>query len=126
MANTPNLDLTFIDAAQSQKHITMNEALIDLDTMVQATALDKDLAAPPGSPSEGDTYIVAVGGTGAWAGKDNNLTTYYNGGWRFYVPKVGRSTFVVDEGLQYLFLTSWIALPDLVALEARVTALENP
>ena len=29
----------------------------------QNSVLDKDLATPPGSPSEGDRYIVATGGT---------------------------------------------------------------
>ena len=56
---TPNLGLPYIMAAQSQKHVTHNEALRALDAIVQLSVLDRDLAAPPGSPANGDRYIAA-------------------------------------------------------------------
>ena len=31
------------------------------------------LTTPPGGPSNGDTYVVGVGASGAWNGKDNNI-----------------------------------------------------
>ena len=50
---TPNLGLPYIMAAQSQKHVTHNEAIRALDAVVQLSVLDRDLSAPPGSPVEG-------------------------------------------------------------------------
>ena len=37
MADTPNLVLPYIAANQSQKHVTVNEALRRLDALVQVT-----------------------------------------------------------------------------------------
>ena len=40
---TPHLGLPLIAASQAQKHVTHNEALGLLDTLVQLACLDKDL-----------------------------------------------------------------------------------
>lgn len=89
MANTTNLGLPLMSAAQSQKHITHNDALLRLDAIVQLSAISAALTAPPGSPTAGDTYIIGSGATGAWAGKDLNVTYYSSGAWVFVVPREG-------------------------------------
>lgn len=53
------LRIPYLAASQAQKHVTHNEALTLLDTLVQASVIDKDLTTPPISPAEGDCYIVA-------------------------------------------------------------------
>ena len=65
---TTLLLLPYILAAQSQKHVTHNDALRILDGLVQLSVLDRDLTAPPGSPADGDRFLVASGATGDWAG----------------------------------------------------------
>ena len=65
MDTSPNLQLAFLMAAQSQKHVTYNEAMRALDALVQQSVLDKDLATPPSSPADGVRYIVAASPTGA-------------------------------------------------------------
>ena len=67
MDETPLLKLPYILAAQSQKHVTHNEALRVLDALVQLAVLDKDLATPPGSPAAGARYIIGAAPTGAWS-----------------------------------------------------------
>ena len=62
---TTHLLLPYILAAQAQKHVTHNEALRLLDGLVQLSVLDRDLTAPPGSPTDGDRYIVGSGATAA-------------------------------------------------------------
>jgi len=107
---TPNLNLPYILASQSQKHVTHNEALVALDTLTQVSILDRNLSTPPGSPSEGDTYIVGSTATGDWSGEENSITTYYDSVWRFYTPKEGWLVYVVDEGVHLKFDgTSWVA-----------------
>ena len=98
MTDTANLGLPCIDAAQAQKHVTHNEALRLLDTLVQLAVLDRDLTAPPGSPSEGQRWIVKAGATGAWAGYDADVAAWQDGGWQFSTPKMGWIAYVVDEG----------------------------
>ena len=81
MTDTANLALPYIDAAQAQKHVTHNEALRMLDTLVQLAVLDRDLNAPPGSPAEGQRWIVKASPspTGAWAGHGNQVAAWQDG-----------------------------------------------
>ena len=68
MTETTHLGLPYLAAAQAQKHVTHNEALTRLDAVVQLAVIDTTLTAPPGSPGEGDRYIVAAGATGGGQG----------------------------------------------------------
>jgi hypothetical protein len=89
--------LPLLAAAQAQKHVTHNEALLELDALLSTVILDRDLSSPPGSPSAGDTYLVKATGTGAWAGEDGKLAYAIDGGWRFYAPFEGLTAYVADE-----------------------------
>lgn len=97
MSNSANLGLPFIEAAQAQKHVTHNEALKALDTVVQLAVLDRDFTAAPGSPANGDRYIVAAGATGSWSGKDGEIAAFQDGAWVFYAPREGWLAWVADE-----------------------------
>ena len=72
-----------------QKHVTHNEALRLLDGLVQLSVLDRDLAAPPASPADGDRYIVASDATGDWAGWDLNVALWTDGAWLRLPPRTG-------------------------------------
>lgn len=112
MDETSNLKLPYILAAQSQKHVTHNEALRALDVIVQLAVLDKDLATAPGSPVEGSRYIVAAGATGVWSGHAGQVAAFQDGAWAFYAPVAGWLAWVDDESLSYLFSGGgWIAAP---------------
>ena len=65
--------------------------------MVQLSVLDRDLTTPPGSPIDGDRYIVASGATGLWAGWDLNVTTWVDGVWMRLVPRPGWLVWIADE-----------------------------
>lgn len=60
---------------------------------------DRNLTAPPGSPANGDTYIVAASPTGAWAGKAGQVAVYDSAAlaWVFGVPRTGWVCFIEDE-----------------------------
>ncbi|HVY20483.1 MAG TPA: DUF2793 domain-containing protein [Bauldia sp.] len=90
---TNNLALPYIAAAQAQKHVTHNEALRKLDTLVQLAVLDSMLTTPPGSPAEGDRYIVAASATGDWADHDAEVATWVDGLWEFAMPGEGWLAF---------------------------------
>ena len=100
---TTNLLLPYILAAQAQKHVTHNEALRLLDGLVQLSVLDRDLAAPPASPADGDRYIVANGGTGDWTGWDLNVALFTDGTWLRLPPRAGWCAWVEDEGLLLVY-----------------------
>lgn len=96
--DTPNLTLPYLAASQAQKHVTVNESLRRLDAIVMLSLKDRDLAAPPASPAEGDRYLVAASPTGAWAGKAGAIAAFQDGAWVFLVARPGWIAFVEDEG----------------------------
>ena len=103
---TTHLNLPELTASQSQKHVTHNEALFYLDTIVQLAVADKDLTAPPGSPTTGDRYIVGTSATGDWASKDDQIATYDGDGWVFMAPNDGWFCWVEDEAKAYRYTSS--------------------
>jgi hypothetical protein len=109
--DTPNLRLPYISAAQSQKHVTHNEAIRALDAVVQLAVLDRDLAAPPVSPAEGDRYIVAASPTGDWDGQAGNVAAFQDGAWAFFTPNEGWIAWIADEDVAVVWSNSnWTAL----------------
>jgi hypothetical protein len=77
----------------------------------QESVLDKDLTVPPSSPTLGDRYIVAVGGTGAWNGHNNNIAEWNGSLWVFAVPDEGSACWIEDEDINYEWNgTTWIKL----------------
>jgi hypothetical protein len=103
---TPRLALPFLVAAQAQKHVTHNEALIKLDALGDLYLTSMALTAPPASPADGDAYLVAAGATGAWAGKDGQIAYLIDGGWRFYAPFKGLTAFNAADGKRYFYTGS--------------------
>ncbi len=101
---TPHLGLPLIAAGQAQKHVTHNEALAQLDALVQLACLDKDLAAPPANPAEGDRYLVLANApTGAWTGLAGQVVRFTDGVWVGTVPTAGWRAYLVDEKALYAF-----------------------
>jgi hypothetical protein len=112
MSDTPNLGLTYLEAAQAQKHVTVNEALRRLDALVQIAVLDRNLAAPPAAPADGARYIVAASPTGAWSGHAGEIAAFQDGAWAFLEPQSGWIAYIADE--QRLLVrgaTAWGDLP---------------
>lgn len=109
---SPKLSIAELSASQSQKEVTVNTGVIrTVDALCQGTVKDKDLATPPGSPADGDTYIVAGSPTGAWVGHATHIAYYRSSAWAFHVPAEGWLFYVQDENLFYVFNGSaWVDL----------------
>ena len=109
MTDTPNIGLPYIDTGQSQKEVTHNEALNRLDVLVQGSVINVTTTAPPGSPTDGQAWIVAAGATGAWAGKEKQIAAWF-GGWKFLVPKEGWKVHNLGDDQTWAFDgTNWAA-----------------
>lgn len=100
---TPLLGLPYLDAAQAQKHVIHNEALRMLDAVVQLAVADRNLAAPPAEPANGDRYIVAAGASGGWAGRVGQVAAWQDDAWTFFAPMPGWLAWVADESV----LVAW-------------------
>lgn len=99
MTDTPRLNLPLLLAAQAQKHVTVNEALMRLDGAVNLVLQSATLATPPSAPGEGMAWAVPLGAVDAWAGKGGQVALSVNGGWVFMTPKAGWRAFVTDAGV---------------------------
>jgi hypothetical protein len=67
-----------------------------IDALFMCSVINRTTTAPPGSPANGDAYIVATGGTGAWATHDKSIAIWTtdnpvtpSGLWEFYAPTAG-------------------------------------
>ena len=109
MATTSHLGITLIEQSQAQKEITANAAFATIDAVLNTGALDKDLSTPPGSPSEGDVYIVSGSATDAWLSHENDVAYYLNGAWEFISPREGMLLWLNDEDALYVWdATAWV------------------
>jgi hypothetical protein len=112
----PKLGL-MIDALTGDQHdIAFRKLLRAIDQLSFLNVKSTVIAAPPGSPANGDAYIVAAGGSGAWASHDLSVAVWTtdnpvtpSGLWEFYVPNKGwlaysqaASAFFVWNG------TAWV------------------
>lgn len=126
MSNSPRIGLPFLDAAQAQKHVTMNESLARLDVVGSGRAETMALALPPSNPGEGDAHIVPVGGGGAWSGEDGKLAVFLNGGWEFITPWAGWRLWVASEsGFAVHDGTNWRLIGQPVSQGGAMTALRH-
>ena len=100
ISDTTRLQLPLLAAAQAQKHVTHNEAILRLDGLVQMTAKSATTSAQLASPADGDLYILPAGKTGTdWGGYSNYAVAhYYDGVWHQYHPNAGWVSFVQDTG----------------------------
>lgn len=113
MTTEAKTGLTYWPAGALQPDLLFNALLLLFGAVGgQALALDKDLSAPPGSPADGDTYIVAGSATGDWTGHDADIAYWDDvaGVWNFFTPLEGWTFDVADEDIPYRFSGSaWAA-----------------
>lgn len=102
MATSPRLALAYLVASQAQKEVTHNEAINDLDCLVQLSVISNVLTTPPASPTDGDCYIVGALATGAWSGHDGHVAVYFSG-WRFKTPKAGWIAYLQNLSKFYVY-----------------------
>lgn len=102
MSDTPLLGLPLLSAAQAQKHVTHNEALLLLDAIIHLSVVSRAVAGPPAA-EDGARYLVAASPTGAWAGQPGKVALLQGGGWVFITPRRGWRLWVEDEARLILF-----------------------
>jgi hypothetical protein len=94
-----------------------NTLLRMLQTLVQPNVINVGVTTPPGSPANGDTYIVGSGASGLWSGQGTSIAYWStdnsaapSGEWEFYSPKVGWVVGNQTNGTLYIFYGGvWVA-----------------
>lgn len=95
MTTSPRLSIPLLDNAQAGKVEQANRAFRHIEAMLAANPLDRDLNAPPGSPTDGDCYIIGSSPSG-W-GPAGHLAYYRNGEWQYQAPTSGLVAHIGDE-----------------------------
>lgn len=130
---TPIFSIPEIASGQTNKYITHNNALRYLEAM-SFRVLSRTNGGPPGSPADGDSYIVDSA-TGAWSGFSvNDLVFNNNGTWTGITPVEGITLWVNNENTKITYDgSSWVnTQPYVVALtydgkpSAGQTVLRHP
>ena len=85
---TPRTALPEIAESQASKYVTHNDALRILDALAQPV-VQSSINTPPGSPTNGQCWIVTATATGAWAGQETKIAQYYGSAWYFITPSNG-------------------------------------
>jgi Protein of unknown function (DUF2793) len=112
MVDTPQMGITLLEVAQAQKEVTVNEAFMRIDALLNAGAISKTISTPPSVPAHGDVYIVPVNPIGVWQGKVNHIA-YFDQIWRFITPKQGQSLWVHDAlAFCYFDGATWVQVSD--------------
>ena len=112
---TPRLGLPLLMAAQAQKHVTHNEALVRLDHVTQLSLVALEATAPPAEPEEGQIWALGPAPTGDWAGEGGNLALWFDGAWQFITPGTGWQA-TLGTAIHVFDGTDWVA-PDLPVLD---------
>jgi len=87
--NSAILTLPYIQPSQAQKHVTHNEALRQLDIIVQLSVAGFDATTPPAAPATGEVHALGTSPSGVWAGHGDQLAAWVDGGWLFLTPQAG-------------------------------------
>lgn len=103
MTETTHLGLPIMAASQAQKHVTYNGALRLLDGIAHLSVLSGGDTTPPGSPSDGDRYLIGAGATGAWSSWDGSIGYFVDGAWVRLVPNAGWQCYVEDTTQALIF-----------------------
>lgn len=118
MSETPLLGLPLLEAAQAQKHVTHNEALLLLDGQVHLSVVTRTLASPPASLNDGDRYLIASGANGDWLGHDGAVALREAGAWQFSVARKGWRLWLEDEQLLLVYTgTVWRDIQAITTLQ---------
>ncbi len=114
MTDSPNIGLPLMEAAQAQKHVTHNEALVVLDAIVQIAVGNMAAIAPPSSPIAGARVIVGPSGTGAFAGQTGKIAYFVDTAWRFVAPQNGWIVWSTSDAALYIFTgAAWMKFTDI-------------
>jgi hypothetical protein len=96
MADSPKLDITYLEEGQASAEVTVNDGTNRLDALVFLSIEDRNLTAPPGGENDGEVWLVAAGGTGTFLGHDGEFGIY-SSGYTFVAPSEGWVMWVKDE-----------------------------
>nr|WP_051410161.1 DUF2793 domain-containing protein [Mesorhizobium sp. LNHC220B00] len=104
MTTSNRLGITELAETQNNRSVTVNEAIAKLEAGATCfAAISIGDTAPPGSPADGDLYVLGASPTGAWSGQGKHVAVYYNAAWFFLPPIEGALAYAQDDNAYYFY-----------------------
>lgn len=130
LTNGPNTGLVVDGDIGEPHYLELMRKWRAEDLLLQCVVISR-LSTPPGSPVDGDSYIVAASPTGAWLGHATHLARWSTklAAWEFITPKEGWDVHVIAETTRLSFLSGvWSKLSGVAGSAGRisVSAGANP
>lgn len=111
MTTSSRLGITELSETQNNRSVTVNEAIAKLEAgSALYGCVSVGDTSPPGSPAEGDQYVIGGSPTGAWSGKAKYIANFFNSAWVFIPPLPGAQAYATDEDAYYYYDGSTWAL----------------
>ena len=111
---TPRLKLATVPEGIQVVSDDWNEALVQLDAVVDLYLLGQYVNTPPSSPADGDAYLIGGAPTGAWNGYAYKIASCIDGAWRFAIPFNGLRAYVATTSAFIVYVngtwTDWNSL----------------
>lgn len=104
---------------------SFNDIAQTTDDLLMCGVINSALAAPPGSPAQGDRYLVAASPTGDWAGHAGKIAVYYGTAWYFYTPKNGWTVRCAVKGRLDYNGTAWVLVLSDAPADGKAYARKN-
>lgn len=109
----PNLGIyTGYVTAESGWTAEFNANMYKLAFFAKPAVINRTLTVAPTTPANGDSYIIAAGATGTWAGKDKSIAVWRTplSMWEYYAPSSGMQVVVLSESKMTTYLSAaWSA-----------------
>jgi hypothetical protein len=136
MTTSTKLGIPYLANQQATPEIYHNEALYMLEAMLRGVITRTN--APPGSPVDGDSYLITAVASGAWTGWENHVAIWASNAWRF-VPgfdtdgaviaigatQEGMRVYVNDENTFYVWSGAAWAAQTITAANVSFTPAGN-
>lgn len=109
MTTTPILGAAELVSGQAIPETTVNENVRRLEQGSGAFSVKNQTNTPPGSPADGDSYIVTATATGDWTGWEKSVAYYQTGtGWLRITPREGMLAWDQTANALYFYNgTAW-------------------
>ncbi len=108
---TPKINLPYILASQTMKHVSVNEAFNIIDKLINCCAKSRLVTNQPANPNDGDCYIIPNGASGIdWQNYPTGaIAAFYNLGWTYFTPREGYVAWLEDQDMSVVFANNnWV------------------
>lgn len=101
---TARHQMPYVATNQARAEEFHNNALFQLDAVVQLSVISRVVVSPPATPGEGDRFWIPAGSTGDWTGRTGQIAYFVTppanqglAGWRYFPAPIGTIVHVQAE-----------------------------